>query len=181
MKQHFKQILFTQEEIEAKCKELSQWVNETYKDSDNLILIGLLKGSIPFMAQLIKGVTVVHDMDFLTITSYKGTTKSNGSPKIVMDLSNDVVGKDILIVEDIVDTGRTLTVIKEMILLRKPKSLKIITLLDKKEGRVVPFVVDKFGFDIPKVFVAGFGLDVNGKLRNLPYIGEFDDKYIDKY
>ena len=181
MEEHFKKILFTQEEIESKCKELAQWVNETYKDSKELVLIGLLKGSVPFMAQLIKSVNVVHNMDFLTISSYEGTTTSNGSPKIVMDLSEDVQGKDVLIVEDIVDTGRTLSVIKEMILLRKPNSIKIITLLDKKEGRVVELEVDKYGFDIPNVFVVGFGLDVNGKLRNIPYIVEFDVKYLDKY
>lgn len=181
MKEHFKRILYTQEQIEARCKELAQWVNETYKDSDDLILIGLLKGSVPFMAQLIKDVTVVHDLDFLTVSSYEGGTTSNGAPKIVMDLANDVTGRDVLIVEDIVDTGRTLKIIKELIHTRNPKSIKVLTLLDKKEGRVVDFKVDKFGFDIPNVFIAGFGLDVNGKLRNLPYIGEFDTKYLDKY
>lgn len=181
MKEHFKQILFNQKEIETKCKELAEWVNETYKDSKDLILIGLLKGSVPFLAQLIKDVTIVHDMDFLTVVSYEGGIKSNGSPKIVMDLSNDVKNKDVLIVEDIVDTGRTLSIIKEMINLRKPKSLRILTLLDKKEGRIVSLQVDKYGFDIPNIFVAGFGLDVNGKLRNIPYIGEFDVKYLDKY
>lgn len=181
MKEHFKRILYTQEQIEARCKELAQWVNETYKDSDDLILIGLLKGSVPFIAQLIKDVTVIHDLDFLTVSSYEGGTSSNGSPKIIMDLANDVTGRDVLIVEDIVDTGRTLKIIKDMIQLRKPNSIKVLTLLDKKEGRVVDFKVDKFGFDIPNVFIAGFGLDVNGKLRNLPYIGEFDTKYLDKY
>lgn len=181
MREHFKRILFTREEIEAKCKELAQWVNETYDGSKDLVLIGLLKGSVPFMAQLIKDVTVNHELDFLTVSSYEGTAHSNGAPKIVMDLAHSIEGKDVLIIEDIVDTGRTLTIIKEMLLSRKPKSLKILTLLDKKDGRVVPFEVDMFGFDIPHVFVAGFGLDVNGKLRNLPYIGEFDVKYLDKY
>ena len=181
MRDHFKQILFTREEIEKKCNELAQWVNEEYKDSNNLILIGLLKGSVPFMAQLIKDITIVHDLDFLTVSSYEGGTSSNGSPKIIMDLAKNVEGRDVLIVEDIVDTGRTLSIIKEMIVKRGPSSVKVLTLLDKKEGRTVDFKVDKYGFDVENVFLAGFGLDVNGKLRNLPYIGEFDKKYIDKY
>ena len=181
MKEHFKRILFTREEIESKCKELAQWVNDTYDDSSDLVLIGLLKGSVPFMAQLIKDVTVNHEIDFLTVSSYEGGTASNGAPKIVMDLAHSVQGRDVLIIEDIVDTGRTLSIIKKLISDRGAKTLRVLTLLDKKEGRKVQFDVDKFGFDIPNVFVAGFGLDVNGKLRNLPYIGEFDTKYLDKY
>ena len=181
MEKHFKRILFTREQIEQKCKELAQWVNEEYKDSKDLVLIGLLKGSVPFMAQLIKDVTVNHQIDFLTVSSYEGTTSSNGAPKIIMDLANGIQGKDVLIIEDIVDTGRTLSIIKNMLETREPSSLKILTLLDKKEGRVVPFEVDKFGFDVENVFLAGFGLDVNGKLRNLPFIGEFDKDYLNEY
>ncbi|NQZ65954.1 MAG: hypoxanthine phosphoribosyltransferase [Mycoplasmatales bacterium] len=181
MNKHFKQILFTRKQIEEKILELANWVDETYKDSNDLILIGLLKGSVPFMAQLMKDVKTNHEMDFLTVSSYEGGAGSNGSPKIIMDLANNIEGKDILIIEDIVDTGRTLLAIKNLFLSRKPNSIRILTLLDKKEGRVVKMEVDKYGFSIPNVFVAGFGLDVNGKLRNLPYIGEFDTKYIDEY
>ena len=181
MREHFKQIFLEKEEIENKCKELAQWVNETYKDSKDLILIGLLKGSFPFMAQLIKDITIVHDIDFLTIVSFEGGTKSNGAPKIVMDLDTSIENKDVLIIEDIIDSGRTLYKLKEILLQREPKSFKILTLLDKKEGRISNIEADKYGFEIPNVFLAGFGLDVNGKLRNLPYIGEFNKKYLDKY
>ena len=178
---HFKKILFTREQIEAKCKELANWVNEEYKNSKKLVIVGLMKGSIPFMSQLIKDINVDHQLDFMTISSYHGKTKSNGAPKIVMDLANSIEGKDILIAEDIIDTGKTLLVIKDLLLSRNPNSLKIITLLDKKEGRVVPFEVDKFGFEVNNVFLAGFGLDVNDKLRYLPFIGEFDKKYLKEY
>lgn len=181
MGKHFKKILFTREEIEDRIKELAKWVDKTYKGSKDLVLIGLLKGSVPFLAQLIKEVKTNHEIDFLTITSYEGGSSSNGSPKIVMDLANGIEGKDVLIIEDIVDTGRTLSIITKLLKSRNPKSYRILTLLDKKEGRVVEFDVDKYGFSIPNVFVAGFGLDVNGKLRNLPYIGEFNIKYIDEY
>ena len=181
MEKHFKRILFTREQIEEKCRELAEWVNEEYKDSKNLVLIGLLKGSIPFMAQLMKDIKVNHQIDFLTVSSYEGSIRSNGTPKIIMDLAHSIEGKDVLIIEDIVDTGRTLSIIKKMLLSREPKSLKILTLLDKKEGRVVEFNVDKFGFEVEHVFLAGFGLDVNGKLRNLPFIGEFDTDFLDEY
>ncbi len=181
MKKHFKKILFTREELESRILELAGWVDKTYNGSKDLVLIGLLKGSVPFLAQLIKDVKTNHVIDFLTVSSYEGRTKSNGSPKIIMDLARDIDGKDVLIIEDIVDTGRTLLAIKNLLLSRKPKSLRILTLLDKKEGRVVDIDVDKYGFSIPNIFVAGFGLDVNGKLRNIPYIGEFDIKFINEY
>lgn len=181
MHKHFKQIILTQEQIETKCVELAQWVDETYKDSKELVLVGLLKGSIPFMAQLMKSIKIDHSIDFLTVSSYKGTTESQGKPKIIMDLAHDPSGKDVLIVEDIVDTGNTLKMIHNMILRRDVKSLKVLTLIDKKEGRTQKFEVDKFGFIVPNVFLAGFGLDVNEKLRNLPFVGEFDQQYIDEY
>lgn len=181
MDKHFKRILFTREEIEKRCKELAEWVNDHYETSKELVMIGLLKGSVPFMAQLIKDVTVNHEIDFLTVSSYEGEIASTGAPKIIMDLAHNIKNKDVLIVEDIVDTGRTLSIIKKMLESREPNSLKVLTLLDKKEGRKVSFNVDVYGFEIPNVFVAGFGLDVRGKLRNLPYIGEFDEKYLDEY
>ena len=143
--------------------------------------MGLLKGSIPFMAQLMKNIKKDHTIDFLTVSSYKGATTAQGRPKIVMDLAHDPSGMDVLIVEDIVDTGNTLKMIKNMILRRDVKSVQVLTLIDKKEGRTEKFEVDKYGFIVPNVFLAGFGLDVKEKLRNLPFVGEFDQQYLDEY
>lgn len=175
-----KKVLITREEIEAKCVELANWVNETYKDSDDLLLIGLLKGSVPFLAQLIKDVTVDHALDFMTVSSFGGGTVSTGNLKIVMDLKNDIFNKDVLLVEDIVDSGLTLSTIVANLQQRKPRSLKVITLLDKPSGRKVNFEADKTGFVVPHEFLVGFGLDLKEKLRNLPYIGIFDETKLDE-
>ncbi|WP_029512544.1 hypoxanthine phosphoribosyltransferase [Mycoplasmopsis iners] len=173
-------VLYSQEEIEDKIKELAVWVNATYQFSKDLIIVGLLKGSIPFLAQLIKNVNVDHKLDFMTASSYLGGHQSTGSVKIIMDLANDIENKDILVVEDIIDSGITLNKIKELLLARKPKSLKIITLLDKPINRKVNLQADKSGFIVPDVFLVGFGLDYKEKLRNLPYIGIFNQDYLDK-
>ncbi|VEU75371.1 hypoxanthine-guanine phosphoribosyltransferases [Mycoplasmopsis maculosa] len=173
-----KEVLYDKETLESKIKELANWVNETYKNSENLILVGLLKGSVPFLAQLIKDVKVDHSLDFMTASSYFGDNKSSGSVKIIMDLAQEIMDKDILIVEDIVDSGITLNKIKELLITRNPKSLKILTLLDKPSNRKVDLKVDKSGFIVPDAFLVGFGLDYKEKLRNLPYIGIFDEKFI---
>ncbi len=178
---HFKRIIFTQNQIEKKCSELSSWVNKTYKNSNDLIIVGLLKGSIPFMCQLIKKIDIIHKLDFMTISSYYGGSEPQGTPKIIMDLATNINGKDVLIVEDVIDTGKTLKTVKLLLKSRKPNSIKILALIDKKEGRKVKFKVDNYGFRIGNVFIVGFGLDVNDKLRNLPYIAEFDTKYLKKY
>ncbi|UUD35748.1 hypoxanthine phosphoribosyltransferase [Mycoplasmopsis caviae] len=175
-----KKVLYTQEELEARIKELALWVNEEYKNSDSLILIGLLKGSIPFLAQLIKDIKVDHTLDFMTASSYAGGGSSSGSVKIIMDLAQDIKDKDILIVEDIIDSGITLEKIKEILISRKPKSFKILTLLDKPHNRKVKLDADKSGFVVPNEFLVGFGLDYDEKMRNIPYIGIFDQKYLKK-
>ncbi|MGP1451208.1 MAG: hypoxanthine phosphoribosyltransferase [Metamycoplasmataceae bacterium] len=175
-----KKIVFSQEEIEKATLDLSEWVNQTYKDSKDLIIVGLLKGSIPFLAQLIKNVTVDHSLDFMTTSSYQGATSSSGSVKIIMDLAQDIKNKDILIVEDIIDSGITLSKIKNLLLTRKPKSLKILTLMDKPTGRKIELVPDKFGLLAPDEFLVGFGLDYDEKMRNLPYIGVFDIEKVKK-
>ena len=177
---YFLKVLYTQEEISSKCVELANWVNEEYKNSKELTLVGLLKGSVPFLAELMKGIEVEHTLDFLTISSYRGAMKQANNIKLVMDLKHDVFNKDVLIVEDIVDSGRTLLKVIEMLKGRKPKSIKVLTLLDKPSNRMVDFQTDKFGFEVPDVFLAGFGLDVKEKLRNVPYIGIFDKTKIDE-
>lgn len=176
----FTKILFTREEIEKKIKELANWVNDTYAGANDLILVGLLKGSIPFMAQLMKDITVNHTLDFMTISSFDGGTHSTGNLKIIMDLKQDVANKDILIVEDIVDSGLTLSQVTQMIKSHKPKSIRILALLDKPSGRKIDFKPDMYGFLVPNEFLAGFGLDVKEKLRNLPFIGIFDKTKLDE-
>lgn len=175
-----KEVIFSAEEIKNKIIELAQWVNENYKISENLVIVGLLKGSLPFLAELIKYINIDHVIDFIVASSYFGKTKSSGNIKIVMDLNFDIYQKDVLIVEDIIDSGITLDRIKRNLLERKPKSLKIMTLLDKPYKRKVDLNADIFGFQAPDEFLVGFGLDVKEKLRNLPYIGIFDQKYLKK-
>lgn len=178
--ERFEEILFTQEQIEKRIKELGEWVNENYKDSKDLILVGLLKGSIPFMAQLMKEIKVNHVIDFIIASSYFGGVKSTGNAKIIMDLNIDIYNKDVLVIEDIIDSGITLSKIKLNLQARNPKSLKIMTFLDKPTRRQVDIQPDVFGFTVPDKFLAGFGLDVKEKLRNLPYIGVFNKKFIDE-
>ncbi|WP_406617548.1 hypoxanthine phosphoribosyltransferase [Mycoplasmopsis adleri] len=175
-----KEVIFTKEQLESRIKELAAWVNETYKDSKNLILVGLLKGSVPFLSQLIKDVTVDHKLDFMIASSYAGAHQSSGNVKIIMDLAEEIKDCDVLIVEDIIDSGITLSRIKNMLLLRKPKSFKILTLLDKPHHRKVDLFPDNYGFKAPDKFLIGFGLDYKEIYRNLPYIGVLDEKYIDK-
>lgn len=178
MKRYFTKILITEDQIIKKTKTLASWVNKTYKDSSDLILVGLLKGSIPFLAELIKNVNVLHTMDFMTVSTFDGGMSSTGNLKIIMDLKSDIYKKDVLIVEDIVDSGLTLSNILKYLKARKPKSIRVLTLMDKPSGRKHVYVPDKVGFKVPDAFLAGYGLDVKGKLRNVPYIGIFDkDKF----
>ncbi|WKX02310.1 hypoxanthine phosphoribosyltransferase [Candidatus Mycoplasma mahonii] len=175
-----KEILITRSQIEDKCVELAKWVDHKYKGSRELILIGLLKGCIPFMAELMKSIKVEHKLDFMTVSSFAGKMESNKQVKIIMDLKSNIANKDVLIVEDIVDSGRTLKKTIDILKKRDPKSLTVLTLLYKPEGQIVKFKVDKYGFKVPNKFVYGFGLDVKEKLRNAPYIAVFDKKYFDK-
>ncbi|AAT27920.1 hypoxanthine phosphoribosyltransferase [[Mycoplasma] mobile] len=176
----FTEILFTSEEIQIKVKELANWVNETYKNSKDLIFIGLLKGCLPFLIDLAKNVTVEHIWDFMTLSTYSGSTESSGNVKVVMDLKQNIFDKDVLIIEDIVDSGITLEKVVGMLKMKQPKSLKILTLLDKRVNRKNKLEVDKAGFIVPNKFLAGYGLDVKEKLRNIDFIGVFNQEYLDK-
>ncbi len=176
----FEEILFTRKQLEKRIKELAMWVNKTYKDSKDLILVGLLKGSIPFMAQLIKDIKVEHILDFIIASSYSGDIKSTGNVKLVMDLNVDIYGKDVLIIEDIIDSGVTLYKVKKGFESRNPKSVRIMTLLNKPSKRQADIKPDVYGFEVPDKFLVGFGLDIKEKMRNVPYIGVFNKKYLDK-
>ncbi|MBF0778366.1 hypoxanthine phosphoribosyltransferase [Streptococcus cuniculi] len=170
LEKDIKKILISEEEIVAKSKELGKILTEDYAGK-NPLLVGILKGSIPFMAELVKHIDTHIEMDFMVVSSYHGATESSGTVKIIKDLDTDVAGRDILFIEDIIDTGRTLKEVKELFALRQAASIKIVTLLDKPEGRVVEIEPDYTCFTIPNEFVVGFGLDYDENYRNIPYVG----------
>ncbi|CYY02250.1 hypoxanthine phosphoribosyltransferase [Streptococcus suis] len=174
-----KKILVSEEEIVAKCKELGQILATDYADK-NPILVGILKGSIPFMAELMKHIDAHVETDYMVVSSYHGGTESCGTVKIIKDLDNSVAGRHIIFVEDIIDTGRTLKELKELFALRQAASIKIATLLDKPEGRVVEIEPDYTCFIIPNEFVVGFGLDYDENYRNLPYVGVLKEEVYTK-
>ncbi|NQP32583.1 hypoxanthine phosphoribosyltransferase [Streptococcus suis] len=174
-----KKILVSEEEIVEKSKELGQIIAKEYADK-NPLLVGILKGSIPFMAELIKHVDAHIETDYMVVSSYHGGTESSGTVKIVKDLDNSVAGRHIIFVEDIIDTGRTLKELKELFALRQAASIKIATLLDKPEGRVVEIEPDYTCFTIPNEFVVGFGLDYDENYRNLPYVGVLKEEVYTK-
>ncbi|HEY4554035.1 MAG TPA: hypoxanthine phosphoribosyltransferase [Bacillaceae bacterium] len=170
MKQDIEKILVTEEEINEKVQELGDRLTEEYKDRFPLA-IGILKGAMPFMSDLLKRIDTYLEMDFMDVSSYGRSTVSSGEVKILKDLNTPVEGRDILIVEDIIDSGVTLSYLVELFRYRKAKSIKIVTLLDKPTGRKANIQADYVGFSVPDAFVVGYGLDYAEKYRNLPYIG----------
>lgn len=174
-----KKILVSEEEIVEKSKELGQIIAKEYADK-NPLLVGILKGSIPFMAELIKHIDAHVETDYMVVSSYHGGTESSGTVKIIKDLDNSVAGRHIIFIEDIIDTGRTLKELKELFALRQAASIKIATLLDKPEGRVVEIEPDYTCFTIPNEFVVGFGLDYDENYCNLPYVGVLKEEVYTK-
>ncbi|MDO5564241.1 MAG: hypoxanthine phosphoribosyltransferase [Eubacteriales bacterium] len=171
MKKYVVEKYLNEEEIVLRIKELAAQINRDYKGKD-LILVCILKGAVSFMAELMKYLDVENlNIDFFQASSYGSSTESSGIVKVTKDLDISIENKEVLIVEDILDTGNTLNYIKSLFIGRQPKSVKIVVLLDKKERRTVPFVADYVGFDIPDEFVVGFGIDYAEKHRELPYIG----------
>lgn len=170
MKQDIEKVLITEEEIEAKITEIANQLTDEYEGRFPLA-IGVLKGATLFMGDLLKRVDTYLEMDFMDVSSYGRTTVSSGEVKILKDLNAPVEGRDILIIEDIIDSGLTLSYLVELFRYRKAKSIKIVTLLDKPTGRKVDIQADYVGFNVPDAFVVGYGLDYAEKYRNLPYIG----------
>lgn len=168
MHQDVKEILYSLEDIQKRSRELGRAISLDYAGKTP-ILLGLLKGSVPFMAELSKWIEVDAYMDFMHVSSYQGV--QSGELNIKKDMEQDVKGKDVLIVEDIIDTGNTLVHVKELLLSRGANSVKIVTMLDKAECRVADIQADYVGFVMPNAFAIGFGLDFNEKYRNLPYVG----------
>jgi hypoxanthine phosphoribosyltransferase len=168
--QDIEEIYITHEQIVNKCQELGAIITSDY-EGKMPILVGLLKGCVPFMSELIKHINTFMQIDFMDVSSYAGT-QTTGKVKILKDLSEDITGREVIIVDDIIDTGLTLHEVREILKSRGAKSIEIVTLIDKPEGRKITTVVPKYiGYNIPKKFVVGFGLDYNELYRNLPYIG----------
>ncbi len=163
-------VMKSEEEVDARIKELGERISKDYAGKQ-IHMICVLKGGSFFMCELAKRITVPVSLDFMSVSSYGSDTKSSGVVKIVKDLDESIRGKDVLVVEDIIDSGRTLSYLMEMLKDRKPASLHLCTLLDKPSRRVVDVNVDYTGFQIPDEFVVGYGLDYDQKYRNLPYIG----------
>ncbi|MDF7670183.1 hypoxanthine phosphoribosyltransferase [Orbaceae bacterium ESL0721] len=172
MKKHTLKPMISEEAIKQRISQLGDQINQDYQNSQNeLILVGLLRGSFIFMADLCRAITIGHEVDFMTASSYGNATMSNREVKILKDLDEDIHGKDILIIEDIIDTGNTLSKVLEILRLRHPRSIEICTLLDKPSRREVDVPVKYVGFAIPDEFVVGYGIDYAQHYRHLPYIG----------
>ena len=163
-------IFLTEEEVTKRINEVAEQINKEY-EGRALHLIGVLKGSVVFMCELAKRLTVPVTMDFMSVSSYGNDTQSSGVVKIMKDLDEPLEGKDVLLIEDIIDSGRTLSYLLEILAARNPKSLRLCTLLDKPDRRVKDVHVDYTCFNIPDEFVVGYGLDYAQRYRNLPFIG----------
>ena len=163
------EVLISEEVVDARIKEIADQISKDYEGKE-LHIICILKGSIFFTCELAKRITVPVTLDFMSVSSYGSDTKSSGVIKIAKDLDESILGRDILVIEDIVDSGNTLSYLLEMLQSRKPNSMKLCTLLDKPERRRKPVHVDYTGFEIPDEFVVGYGLDYAQKYRNLPYV-----------
>lgn len=170
---HTVDVLISERDVKARIAELGRQITEHYRDSSReLVLVGLLRGSFMFIADLCRTIEVPHTVDFMTATSYGNGMSSSRDVKIMKDLDEDIFDKDVLIVEDIIDTGFTLNKVREILALRKPQTLAICTLLDKPSRREICVPVEYVGFSIPDEFVVGYGLDFAQRYRHLPYIGK---------
>jgi len=168
-------ILIDEQRTMKRVKELGEQITKDYQGCD-LMVVGILKGAVIFLSDLIKEIKLPLKLDFMAVSSYGASTKTSGVVRILKDLDEEIEGKDVLIVEDIVDTGLTLHYLIANLRSRKPKSIKICCFLDKPSRRQVPVHVDYIGFDIPDEFVVGYGLDFAERYRNLPYVCVLDEK-----
>ena len=170
MLQDIKEVWINEEQLKEKVKELGAAISEDYKDK-NLLMVSVLKGSVVFMADLMRAISVPAAIDFMAVSSYGTGTKSSGVVRILKDLDSHIEDYDLLLVEDILDSGNTLAYLRELLSDRGPRSIRIATLLDKPSRRVADIKADYLGFEIEDQFVVGYGLDYNEKYRNLPFIG----------
>lgn len=179
MKNDIEKILFTEEEIRVKIKEIGKIISEDYNGKE-LILVGVLKGSVPFMADLMKAIDIPCSMDFMAVSSYGNSTETSGVVRILKDLDFEIENKNILIVEDIVDTGITLKYLKKYLESKNPKSVEVACFLNKPERREVEVYVKYQGYNVPNYFLVGYGLDYAEKYRNLPYVGILKERVYKK-
>ncbi len=163
------EVLISKAELDARVAELGAQITEDYRGK-NMLMVGILKGSVPFMADLMRAVDLDLEIDFMSVSSYGGSTKSSGVVRILKDLDSDIRDKNVIIIEDIMDSGLTLAYLKGYLLKREPASLRICTLLDKPSRRTADIKADYIGFEVEDKFIVGYGLDIDQKYRNLPYI-----------
>ncbi|MBI3608233.1 MAG: hypoxanthine phosphoribosyltransferase [Nitrospirae bacterium] len=169
----FGKPLISQQEINRRIKDLGRRISEDYQDRD-VVMIGVLKGAFAFFADLVRAIQVPVELDFLVVSSYQGSSKSTGRVKVISDLTVDIKGQDVIVVEDIVDSGLTLSFLKKKLLMRHPNSLRVCALLDKPERRTINVPIEYVGFTVPNKYVVGYGLDYQNRYRNLPYIAVLD-------
>ena len=170
MKEDIKEVLFSSDTLSEKVRELAEKISEDYKGKD-VVVVGILKGSVIFAAELIKNISIQCEIDFMAVSSYGNSTETSGVVRILKDLDSNIEGKDILIVEDIVDTGTTLKYLLGYLKARKANSIEIVSLLNKPARRKVELDVKYIGFEVPDAFIVGYGIDYAERYRNLPYIG----------
>jgi hypoxanthine phosphoribosyltransferase len=171
MRNDIAKILIPAEQIQARVRELGAQISAAYAEEEDLLLVGVLKGCVMFMVDLARSIDRHVALDFIAVASYGASTESSGVVRVLKDLDTDIAGRNVLIVEDIIDSGLTLDYLRSQLLRRNPASLRICTLLNKPERRTSDVPVDYIGFDIPNEFVVGYGLDFAERYRNLPYIG----------
>jgi hypoxanthine phosphoribosyltransferase len=172
-------VLVDEQALHRKLVELAEAISSDYEDKD-LVLICVLKGGVTFLTDLMREITVPHEVDFLAISSYGvGQRESSGAVRLIMDLKSDIAGRDVLIIEDIVDSGQTMDYLLRLFWAREPASLRVCTLLNKPSRRMVDVPLDYVGFDIPDEFVLGYGLDFDEKYRNLPYVAVLKKEYFE--
>jgi len=175
MQNDIKQVLYTEEQILERVSELAKEITKDYK-GESILMVGILRGAVMFYADLVREMDMPLHMNFMAVSSYGASSQSSGVVRIQYDLEEDITDKNVIIVEDIVDSGLTLAYLTKTLRSRNPKSLKTCCLFDKKERRKVDFAADYVGFDVPDVFIVGYGLDYAENYRNLRYIGELKQK-----
>ena len=179
MREDVKKVLFDEEQLSNKVRELGKQISKDYKGKD-LLVVGVLKGSVVFAADLIKSIDIPCEIDFMPVSSYGNSTESSGVVRILKDLDHSIEGKHVLLVEDIVDSGITLTYLLKYLKARKAESIEIVSLLNKPERRTADLEVKYIGFEVPNEFIVGYGIDYAEKYRNLPFIGVLKEEVYNK-
>jgi hypoxanthine phosphoribosyltransferase len=175
--EYLSEILISEEALQKRIAELGQQISRDYKGAGNLILVCILRGGVLFLTDLIRKITIPHAIEFMSVSSYGvGNRESSGRVRLTLDLSVDIAGKHVLLIEDIIDSGRTIEAVMNLLNTRSPASINVCTLLDKAERREVEVPIKYVGFSIPNKFVFGYGLDLDDYYRNLPFIGVVDLK-----